>query len=134
MDSLTGRMGVRTLVNVWQDTTLCDCDVSQELVQLFIVTDGELKMTGDDTGLLVVAGGVAGQLKDFGCEVFKNSGQVYWGTSTDTLSIVALSEETMDTTDWESETGLGRTTMRASQSDCARSDGSGPNNQVMRFN
>jgi hypothetical protein len=99
-------MGERTLVNVWQNTTLCNCDVSQQLVQLLIVTDSELEMTGDDTRLFVVAGGVAGQLEDFGCEVLENGGQVDWGTSTDTLSIVALSEETMDTTDWESETSL----------------------------
>jgi hypothetical protein len=99
-------MGERTLVNVWQNTTLCNCDVSQQLVQLLIVTDSELEMTGDDTRLFVVAGGVAGQLEDFGCEVLENGGQVDWGTSTDTLSIVALSEETVDTTDWESETSL----------------------------
>ena len=28
-------------------------------------------------------------------------------TSTDTLSVVALPQKTMDTTDWERETGLG---------------------------
>jgi hypothetical protein len=32
-------------------------------------------------------------------------------TGTDTLSVVALAEETVDTTDWECETGLGRTTV-----------------------
>ena len=29
-------------------------------------------------------------------------------TSTNTLSVVSLSEQTVDTTDWECETGLGR--------------------------
>ena len=33
-------------------------------------------------------------------------------TSTDTLSVVALAEETVDTTDWECETGLGRTPVK----------------------
>ena len=94
-------------MNVWQDTTLCDCDVSQKLVQLLIVSDGELKMTWDNTGFLVVTSGVTGQLKDFSSEVFKDSSQVNWSTSTDTLSVVALSQETVDTTDWESQTGLG---------------------------
>lgn len=28
-------------------------------------------------------------------------------TSTDTLSVVALAEKTVNTTDWECETGLG---------------------------
>nr|GFD54191.1 hypothetical protein [Tanacetum cinerariifolium] len=56
----------RTLVNVGEDTTLGDGDVSEQLVQLLVVPDGELEMTGDDTGLLVVAGSVASQLEDFG--------------------------------------------------------------------
>ena len=69
-----------TLVNVWQDTTLGDCDVSEKLVQFLIVADGELEMTGDDTGLLVVTGGVASQLEDFGRKVLKDSSEVDGGT------------------------------------------------------
>ena len=67
-------------MNVWQDTTLCDCDVPEELVQLFIVADSELEMTRDDTGLLVVTGSIASQLKNFSCQVLKNSGEVDGGT------------------------------------------------------
>ena len=112
-------MDERTLVNVGQNTTLSDCDVTQELVQLLIVADGELEMARDDTRLLVVASSVTGQLEDFSCEVLKDSGEIDWSTSTDTLSIVALSEETVDTTDWESETSLGGATVteRVSQLD-----------------
>jgi hypothetical protein len=69
-----------TLMNVGQDTTLCDCDVSKKLVQFLIVSDGELEMTGDDTGLLVVTSGVTGQLEDFSRQVFKNSSEVDGGT------------------------------------------------------
>ena len=47
-------------MNVGKNTTLCDCDVSEEssisagygwtiLVQFFVVPNGELKMTRDDT-------------------------------------------------------------------------------------
>ena len=64
------------MVNVWQDTTLCDCDVSEKFVQFLIVSDGKLEMTRDDTGLLVIAGGVTGQLEDFGCEIFENGSEV----------------------------------------------------------
>lgn len=63
-------------MDVWQYTTLCDGDVSQKLVQLLVVADGELQVTGDDTGLLVVTGSVTGQLEDLSCQVFKNSGEV----------------------------------------------------------
>ncbi len=64
----------RTLVDVWQNTTLCDGDVAQQLVQLLVVSDGELEMSGNDTGLLVVTRGISGQLEDFGSEVLENSG------------------------------------------------------------
>jgi len=94
-------------VNVWQDTTLGDCDVSEELVQFLVVSDGELQMSWNDTRLLVVSGGVASQLEDFSSQVLKDSCEVDWSTSTDSLGVVALSEKSVDTTDWECETGLG---------------------------
>lgn len=97
-----------TLVDVRQDTTLCDGDMAQQLVQLLIVTDGELKVTRDDTGLLVVAGSVTRQFEDLGSEVLKDSCQVDGSTSTNTLGVVALAQKTVHTTNGERETGLGR--------------------------
>ena len=87
-----------------------DGDVSEKLVQLLVVPDGELKMAGNDTGLLVVAGSVTGQLKNLSRQVLEDSGEVDGSTGTDTLGVVALAEKTVDTTDGESETSLGRTT------------------------
>lgn len=98
-----------TLVNVGQNTTLGDGDVTEQLVQLLIVADGELQVTGDDSGLLVVASSVASQLEDLSSEILKDGSQVDGSTSTDTLSVVALAEKTVDTADGESETGLGGT-------------------------
>ena len=96
-------------MNVGQHTTLGNGDVSQKLVQLFIVPDGELEMTGNDTGLLVVAGSVASQLKNFGSEILEDSSQVDGSASTNALSVVALPQKTVDTTNRERETSLGRT-------------------------
>jgi len=67
-------------VDVWKNTTLGDCDVSEKLVQLLVVADGELQVTWDDTGLLVVTSSVTGQLEDFGSQVLKDGGEVDWGT------------------------------------------------------
>jgi hypothetical protein len=67
---------VLTLVDVGQDTTLGDRDVSEKLVQFLVVANGKLEMTGDDTGLLVVTGCVTGQLEDFSCEVLKDGSEV----------------------------------------------------------
>ena len=65
-----------TLVDVGQDTSLGDCDVAEQLVQLLVVADGELEMTGDDTGLLVVTSGIAGQFEDLSCEVLEDGCEV----------------------------------------------------------
>ena len=102
--------GQLTLVDVGEDTALGDGDVTQELVQLLIVADGELKMTGDDTRLLVVARGVASELENLGSEVLENGSEVDRSTGTDTLGVVTLAEETVDTANGESQTGLRRST------------------------
>jgi hypothetical protein len=96
-----------TLVNVGQDTALSDGDMAQKLVQLLIVPDSELKMAGDDAGLLVVTSSIASQLENFGSKVLKDGSQIDGSTGTNALSVVALPQETMDTTDRERETGLG---------------------------
>ena len=102
-----------TLVDVGQDTALGDGDVAEQLVQLLVVPDGELEMAGDDAGLLVVAGSVAGQLEDLGSQVLEDGGEVDRGASTNTLGVVSLAEKTVDTTDWECETSLGRTAVKS---------------------
>jgi hypothetical protein len=103
-------------VDVGKNTTLCDGDVSEKLVQLLVIANGKLQMTRDDTGLLVVASSVAGQLEDFCCQILENSSEVNGSTGTDTLSVVALSQKTMDTTDGECEAGLGRAAEKVSSS------------------
>lgn len=96
-------------MNVGQNTTLGDGDVAEQLIQLLIIADGELEVTGDDTGLLVVASGVARQLKNLSREVLEDGSEVDRGTGTDTLGVVALAKQTVDTADGERQTSLGRT-------------------------
>ena len=66
-------------------------------------------MTGDDSGLLVVTGSVASELEDLSSEVFHDGSQVHWCTGTYTLSIVALAEKTVDTSDGELKSSPGAT-------------------------
>ena len=88
-------------MDVGEDTTLGDGDTREKLVQLLVITDGELEMSGDDSGLLVVTGSVASQLEDLSSEVLKDSSQVDGSTSTHALSIVAFAQETVDTSNGE---------------------------------
>ena len=58
-------------------------------------------MSGDDSSLLVVTGGVTGQLEDLSSEVLEDSRQVDRGTSTDTFSVVSLAKESVNSTNGE---------------------------------
>lgn len=104
---LLGLLGEKNSLDVGEDTTLGDGDSGQKFVQLLVVPDGQLQMSGDDSGLLVVSGGVTCQLKNLSGEVLQNGSQVDWGSGTDTLGVVAFTEETMDTSDGELKSGPG---------------------------
>lgn len=96
-------------MDVGENTTLGNGDVTQELVQLLIVADGKLEVTGNDTGLLVVTGGVSSQLENLSSEVLENGSKVNGSTGTDTLGVVTLAEQTVDTANREGQTSLGGT-------------------------
>ncbi len=68
-------LGEKDSLDVGENTTLGDGHTSEKFVQLLIVADSQLKVTGDDTGLLVVTGGVASQLENLSSEVFEDGGR-----------------------------------------------------------
>ena len=100
-------LGQKHGLDVGQNASLSDGDTGQEFVQFLVVADGQLEVTGDDSGLLVVTGSVACELKNLSCEVFEHSCQVDWGTGSNSLSIVAFPQQTVDTSDWELKSGTG---------------------------
>ena len=94
-------------MDVGENTTGGDGSVSHESVELFIVADGELDVTRDNSGLLVVLGGVTGELEDLSCEVLENGGGVHGGTSTNALGVSALLQETGNSSNWELKSSFG---------------------------
>ena len=97
-------LGEKDGLDVGQDTTLGDGNSREKFVQLLVITDGELKMSWDDSGLLVVTGSVASQLEDLSSEVLEDGSQVDRGTSTHPLGIVAFAEESVDSANGELKT------------------------------
>ncbi|KAG7273077.1 hypothetical protein CRUP_024807 [Coryphaenoides rupestris] len=95
-------------LDVGQHAALSDGHSAQQLVELLVVADGQLQVAGDDAGLLVVAGGVSGELQDLSGQVLEHSRQVDGSSGTDALSVVPLAEESVDTADGELEPGTGR--------------------------
>ena len=101
-------LGEEDGVDVGEDTALGDGDAAHELVELLVVADGELEVARVDARLLVVAGGVAGQLEDLGGEVLEDGGQVDRGAGGDALAVVAVLEVAVDPADRELQPGAGR--------------------------
>ena len=99
--SLLVLLGQQDRIDVWQDTTVGNGDSRQELVQFFVVSDGQLKVTGDDPLFLVVTGSVASQLQDFSRQVFQDCSEVNWSTRSDSAGVVSLSQESVDSADWK---------------------------------
>jgi hypothetical protein len=105
---LLGLLWEEHAVDVWQNTTAGDGHTSEELGELLVVADRELDVAWGDASLLVVAGGVTGELESLGGEVLEDGREVDRGTGTNTLGEVALLQEAADTANWELEAGLGR--------------------------
>jgi len=104
---LLGLLGQENSLDVGEDTTLGNGHSGQEFVQFLVITDGQLQVTWDDPGLLVVTGSIACQLQDLSCEVLHDGSQVDWGTSTYTFGIVAFSQMPVDSSNRELETSTG---------------------------
>ena len=106
---LLGLLGEEHSLDVGEDTTLGNGDTGEEFVQFLVITDGELEMTGDDPGLLVVTGSIASELKNLSSQVFHDGSEVDWGSSTYTFGIVTLAKKTMDSSNWELKSSTGAT-------------------------
>ena len=108
LGGLLGLLGQQDGLDVGQHASLSDGDSSEQLVELLVVADRQLQVSGDDPGLLVVPGSVSSQLQDLSGQVLQHGRQVHGGSGTDTLGVVALPQQPVDTTHRELEPGPGR--------------------------
>ena len=99
--------GEEESVDGGEDTTSSNSSVSHKLVELLIVSDGELDVSGHNSSLLVVLSGVSSELEDLSGEVLKDCSEVHGGTSTNSLGVSALLEESGNSANGELESSLG---------------------------
>jgi hypothetical protein len=104
-------LGQKDGLDVGKHTAGSDRDLAEQLVQLLVVADGELKVTRGDASLLVVAGSVAGQLQDLGAQVLEHSGEVHGGATSDAARVLALLDESVHTADGELESRASRASL-----------------------
>ena len=107
LGGLLGLLGEKHGVDVGEHAAVGDGHAAEELVELLVVAHGELQVAGSDAALLVVAGGVAGELEDLGAKVLHDGGEVHGGTATDAGSVAAELQVAGDTAHGELESRLG---------------------------
>ena len=69
-------------------------------------------MTRDDPGFLVVTGSVSSQLQNLSSQILQNGCQVDRGAGTNTLSVVALPQQPVNTSDWKLQPSAGGAALR----------------------
>ena len=89
-------LGQRNCLDVGQHTTLSNGHSLEQLVQLFVVSDGQLQVSGNDSPFVIVYGSVSCQVQDFSSQVFQHSCKVDWGTSYNPLSVVSFADASVD--------------------------------------
>lgn len=63
-------------------------------------------MSGDDSGLLVILGGISGEFENFSSEIFEDGSEIDGSTSSDSLRVSSGLEESGDSSDGELKTCL----------------------------
>lgn len=96
-------------MDVWEYATRRDCYAAKQLVEFFIIANGELQVPGDDARFFVVAGSVAGELENFGTKIFEDGREVDGSASPNARRILALLEVSPNATNRELQPSLGGT-------------------------
>ena len=97
-------LGQQNCLDVGQHTTLSNGHSLEQLVQLFVVSDGQLQVSGNDSPFVIVSGSVSCQLQDFSSQVLQHSCKVDWGTSSNSLSVVSFADASVDSSNGELQT------------------------------
>ncbi len=94
-------LGKKNRMDIGKDTSRSNGNPSKQFVQLLIILDGKGDMTGHNTSLLIVTGGISSKFEDFCTKVFEYSGKVDGCPGSHASGVFALTEITADTSDGE---------------------------------
>ena len=107
-DSFVGRFaGQEHVGDVGEDAALRKGHAGQQPVELLVVAHGQHDVAGDDALLLVVLGGVARQLQNFGREILQDGGQVDGGAGAAGTPVAAGLHGFLEAEHGELQAGLG---------------------------
>mmetsp|Transcript_82416 Transcript_82416/g.167041 ORF Transcript_82416/g.167041 Transcript_82416/m.167041 type:complete len:208 (+) Transcript_82416:87-710(+) len=93
-------------VDVRQYAATTDRDLSHVLVELLVVTDGELDVPGDDPVLLLILGSVPCELKDLRRDVFNHRCEVDRRTARQAATVATALQLLGEAVHWEDKVAL----------------------------
>lgn len=93
-------------MNVRKDASRSNRDFSKKLVQLLVIANSKLNVSGDDTRFLVVACCVPCELQHFGSQVLQDGGKVHRSSGTNASCIFSVLKVPTNTPDGKLKTSL----------------------------
>ena len=87
-----GLFGQQNGLDIGQHAALSDGHPREQTIQLLVIPDGQLEMSGHDPALLVVSGRISGQLEDLRGQILHDGGQIDGGSGAHALGVVAFAE------------------------------------------
>uniref|UniRef100_A0A453SSP6 Uncharacterized protein n=1 Tax=Aegilops tauschii subsp. strangulata TaxID=200361 RepID=A0A453SSP6_AEGTS len=99
-------LGEQHGVDVGQHAAVRDGHAGQQPPELLVVPHGQQQVPGHDARLLVVLGGVPGELQQLRGQVLEDGREVDGGARADALRVAAILEVPPDAADGELEPGL----------------------------
>ena len=101
-------LGEEDSVDVRENTASRDCGSTHELVELIVVSDSHLDVSGDDSGSLEILGSVASKLEDLSGEVLKDGSKVDGGSGSNSGGELASLHVSSDSSNRELESSSSR--------------------------
>ena len=105
-------LGQKYRLDVGENAALCNRDARQQSVQLLVVADSQLQVSGDDPRLFVVPRRVSCQLEHLSSQILHDCPQVDRSSSPDASSIVSFAQMSVDASNWELKSRSRRSSLR----------------------
>jgi hypothetical protein len=81
---------------------------SEEFLEFLIFLESEIDESWYDSRFLLLSADHDRDLKDLSNEVLKDGSKINWSSDSNSIRISSLFEESGNSSDWESESSLGR--------------------------
>lgn len=101
-------LGQEHSMNAGLHPAVCNGNVLQELVNVFILPHSERDKPRRDASSLVLPSGVSGDLQDLSGQVFQDRREVHRRSPANARSVLSFAQKPVHAADWELQAGTSR--------------------------